>query len=67
MARPVKRGVGKRLPKAAKISPRPVKKKRDAILESESDLDKLCRDFDVDDLDDIEDIVSGKIGERTDY
>lgn len=63
MARPVKRGVGKRIPKAAKISPRPVKKERLAILESQEDVDKLCRDFDVNDIDDIEDIVSGRIGE----
>jgi len=63
MSRPVKRGVGKRLPKAAKISPRPVKKERLAILESQEDVDKLCRDFDVNDIDDIEDIVSGRVGE----
>jgi hypothetical protein len=63
MSRPVKRGVGKKLPKAAKISPRPVKKERLAILESQEDVDKLCRDFDVNDIDDIEDIVSGRVGE----
>lgn len=63
MARPVKRGVGKRLPKAAKISPRPVVKERIAILESQDEVDKLCREFDVNDFDDISDIVSGRIGE----
>lgn len=63
MARPVKRGVGKKIPKAAKISPRPVQKERLAILESEEELEKLCRDFEVNDIEDIEDIVSGRVGE----
>jgi hypothetical protein len=63
MARPVKRGVGKRIPKAAKVAPRPVKKERLAILESGEEVDRLCRDFNVNDLDDIEDIVSGRVGE----
>lgn len=38
-----------------------------AILESEADLEKLCRDFDVTDEEDIEDIVSGRIGENIDW
>lgn len=63
MARPVKRGVGKRLPKAAKISPRPVVKERVAILESEVEMDKLYRDFEIDDNEEIRDIVLGRIGE----
>jgi hypothetical protein len=63
MARPVKRGVGKRLPKAAKISPRPVTKERLAILESEEEMDKLYRDFELDDNAEIDDILSGRIGE----
>jgi len=63
MARPVKRGVGKRLPKAAKISPRPVAKERIAILEDEAEMDKLYNDFDIDDTVEINDILSGRIGE----
>jgi hypothetical protein len=63
MARPVKRGVGKRLPKAAKVSPRPVVKERVAILESEEEMDKLYQDFELDDNNEINDIVSGRIGE----
>jgi len=63
MARPVKRGVGKRIPKAEKISPRPVTKERVAILESEEELDKLYRDFDINDNEEISDILSGRIGE----
>ncbi len=68
MARPVKRGVGKKIPKAAKVSPRPVKKKVEAIaeeliLDEGEDLDRLNNIFGVTDVDDIEDIVSGSVGE----
>ena len=69
MARPVKRGVGKRIPKAAKISPRPAVKKAKAIAEElileggEDDLDNLYNIFDATDEDDIEGIVGGSIGE----
>lgn len=63
MARPVKRGVGKRIPKAAKVSPRPVTKERVAILESQEDMEKLYQDFELDDNSEINDIVSGRIGE----
>jgi len=63
MVRPVKRGVGKRHPKAAKVSPRTVTKERLAILESEEEMEKLYQDFELDDNSEINDIVSGRIGE----
>jgi len=42
-------------------------KRTGTVLESEADLDKLCKDFDVTDEEDIEDIVSGRIGENIDW
>lgn len=46
---------------------KPKDERIEAVLESEADLDKLCRDFDVTDEEDIEDIVSGRIGENIDW
>lgn len=63
MTRHVKRGRGKRIPKAASRSPKPVVHERVAILESDVDIDKLCRDFEVNDEQDIDDILTGRIGE----
>ena len=52
----------------SKSKTRPVPTPRTpTILESELDLDKLCRDFDVTDEEDIEDIVSGRIGENINW
>ena len=51
----------------AGVSPLPNRRQLQEIHETEAELDKLCNTFSVDDLDDIEDIVSGRIGERTDY
>lgn len=62
MSRPVKRGVGKKIPKAASRSPRPIVKERLAILESQVDVDKLYALFGVNDDHDIRGIVDGSVG-----
>jgi hypothetical protein len=45
------------------VSPRHIVKERLAILDSGEEVEKLCRDFDVTDTQDIEGILSGRIGE----
>lgn len=42
---------------------RSVAKERVAILENEEEMDKLYQDFELDDNSEINDIVSGRIGE----
>ena len=48
---------------AKKAALKKAKKERVVIIESEEEVEKLCRDFDVTDSYDIDGIVSGRIGE----
>jgi hypothetical protein len=63
MSRPVKRGVGKKIPKSARRAPRPIVPAQFAILDQGDDLDHLYNLFGVTDDNDIRGVVDGSVGD----
>jgi len=62
--RPVKRGVGKKIPKGAKRAPRPVENfdAKDFLEPRHDDLDRLYEAFEINDTEDIQGILNGSVG-----